>query len=75
MIIYENNKRGFFDDIRNNVIADNIETAFRVHNINHNNLREHISWSNSLNFMRNVLDDSEISDECKLAIEYQVPLW
>ena len=74
MIIYENNKRGFFDDIRNNVIADNIETAFRVHNINHNNLREHISWSNSLNFMRNVLDDSEISDECKLAIEYQVPL-
>lgn len=24
--------------------------------------------------MRNVLDDNDISDECKIAIEYQIPL-
>ena len=39
-----------------------------------NNDAEYRAWSNSLMFMRNVLDDDEISDDCSIAIEYQISL-
>ena len=74
MIIYENTKGGFIDDIRNGFIADIIEESFHKKNLSHSNKAEFKSWSNSLMFMRNVLDDNEISDDCSLAIEYQIPL-
>ena len=74
MIIYENTKGGFIDDIRNGFIADKIQESFKSHNLSHNNEAEYRAWSNSLMFMRSVLDDNEISDDCSLAIEYQIPL-
>ena len=74
MIIYENTKGGFIDDIRNGFIADIIEESFHKKNLSHSNKAEFKAWSNSLMFMRNVLDDNEISDDCSLAIEYQIPL-
>lgn len=74
MLIYQNTKGGFISDVRDNLIAYKVEDAFRKHNISHNNEAEFRSWANSLNYMRNVLDDSDISDDCNLAIEYQIPL-
>ncbi len=74
MIIYQNTKQGFIDDVKDNLIADKIEEEFRNHNINHNNIAEYRAWSNSLMYMRNVLDDNNIDKECKIAIEYQIPL-
>ena len=74
MIIYENTKGGFIDDIRNGFIADIIEESFHKKNLSHSNKAEFKAWSNSLMFMRNVLDDNEVSDDCSLAIEYQIPL-
>lgn len=74
MIIYQNTKGGFVDDVRNGEIAFKIEKEFEKHNLSHSNKAEYRSWANSLNFMRNALDDIEISDDCKLAIEYQIPL-
>lgn len=74
MLIYQNTKGGFISDVKDNLIAYKVEEEFKKHNINHNNDAEFRSWANSLNYMRNVLDDSEISDDCKLAIEYQIPL-
>lgn len=74
MIIYENTKGGFIDDIRNGFIADIIEESFHKKNLSHSNKAEFKAWSNSLMFMRNVLDDNGISDDCSLAIEYQIPL-
>lgn len=74
MLIYKNTKGGFIADVRDNMIAYKIEDAFRAHNINHNNSAEFRSWANSLQYMRNVLDDPDISDACDLAIEYQIPL-
>lgn len=74
MIIYENTKGGFINDIRNGDIADKIKESFYLNNISNNNEAEYRAWSNSLMFMRNVLDDDEISNECSLAIEYQIPL-
>lgn len=74
MIIYENTKGGFIDDIRNGDIADKIKESFYLNNISNNNEAEYRAWSNSLMFMRNVLDDDEISDDWSIAIEYQIPL-
>lgn len=74
MIVYSNTKGGFVDDVRNGIIAKKITEEFLKHNIRHNNDAEYRAWSNSLVHMRNALDDSEISDECSVAIEYQIPL-
>ncbi len=74
MIIYKNNKIGFINDVRDGLIASKIENEFSKLNFNHNNDSEYRSWANSLNFMRNAIDDSEISNDCQLAIEYQIPL-
>lgn len=74
MIIYQNTKGGFIEDVRNGYIADKIEEEFEKHNIPHSNQAEYRAWANSLMFMRNALDDNDISDDCSLAIEYQIPL-
>lgn len=74
MLIYQNTKGGFVDDVRNGYIAKKITEAFEAHNLSHNNDAEFRAWANSLQYMRNVLDDNDISDECNLAIEYQIPL-
>lgn len=74
MIIYENTKGGFIDDIRRGSIAQKVEMEFERHNIHHNNDAEYRAWSNSLMFMRNVLDDAEIDDDVDIAVEYQIPL-
>ena len=74
MIIYENTKGGFVDDVRGGNIAGIVEHAFTIHGINHNNDSEYQSWANSLVQMRNVLDDKDIPDDVSLAIEYQIPL-
>ena len=63
MIIYQNTKGGFIDDIRNGYIADKIENEFINHHLNHSNAGEYRAWANSLMFMRNVLDDNDSSSK------------
>ena len=74
MIIYENTKGGFISDIRHGNIAAKVQSEFEKQSIFHHNDAEFRAWSNSLMYMRNVIDDDEISDEVKLAVEYQIPL-
>lgn len=74
MVIYENTKGGFVDDIKHGNIAEKIQAEFEKHHIAHNNDSEYRAWRNSLLYMRNILDDTEISDGVQIAIEYQIPL-
>ena len=74
MIIYENTRGGFINDIRSGCIASKVESAFELHGIHHNNDAEFRAWANSLLFMRNVLDDDAIPEDISLAVEYQIPL-
>lgn len=74
MIIYENTKAGFVNDVREGDIAQKIQNEFERHGLAHNNDAEFMSWQNSLLQMRNVLDDGDIADDVMLAVEYQVPL-
>lgn len=74
MIVYEDSKRGFVEDVKSNCIADRIADKIREHEINAGQEREYVSWQNSLQFMRNIVDDNEIDDDVKIAIEYSIPL-
>ena len=74
MVIYENTRGGFINDIRTGSIASKVQDSFERHGIHHNNDAEFRAWGNSLMYMRNVLDDDEIPEDAALAIEYQIPL-
>lgn len=74
MIIYENTRGGFINDIRTGSIATKVQNAFERHGIHHNNDAEYRAWGNSLMFMRNVLDDDDIPEDVSLAVEYRIPL-
>ena len=74
MIIYENTKGGFVDDVRAGTIANRVQAEFERHGFLHHNDPEYRAWSNSLMFMRNVLDDDALPDDVSLAVEYQIPL-
>ena len=74
MIIYQNTKGGFVNDVRSGSIASKVEAEFENHGFHHNNDPEFRAWSNSLMFMRNVLDDDAIPNDVSLAVEYQIPL-
>ena len=73
MIVYNNNKRQFVEDVRNNDIATKILSLIRASGLNAGQDREFLSWQNSMQFMRNIVDDRDIDDEVQIAIEYNIP--
>lgn len=73
MIIYSNTKSDFANDVILNQISDKILQRFKDNNISGGMDAEYRSWQNSLNFMKNVLDDKDIPDDVEVAIEYQIP--
>ena len=74
MIVYNNHKRQFIDDVKNNSIADKILDAIRSKGLNAGHEKEYSSWQNSMQFMRNIVDDPDIDDEIQICIEYNIPL-
>lgn len=74
MLVYQGNVRQFNEDVINNVIADKIKDEFLKHNIINNNESEYRSWENSLRCMQLIVGNNAIDEECKLAIEYRIPL-
>lgn len=73
MIVYSANKRMFVQDVRSGIIATKILNLIRERGLNAGQEREFESWHNSMNFMRNIVDDSEIDDDVQIAIEYNIP--
>lgn len=73
MIVYNATKEQFNNDVKYNLISDKILKMLQDANIHAGEETEYRSWQNSLNFMRNILDDEEIPNECEIAIEYQIP--
>ena len=73
MIVYNGTKRVFVEDVRNNVIADKILSLVRERGLAAGQEREFASWQNSMQFMRNIVDDADIADDVQIAIEYNIP--
>lgn len=74
MIIYRATKKQFVDDVFNDTIADNIDSAFVEHLGRHTSPNEVRSWHNSMQYMYKVVNIPELPDEVGVAIEYQIPL-
>lgn len=73
MIVYNANKGQFVQDVKTNVIATKILTLIRERGLNAGQDREFASWQNSMQFMRNIVDDADIDDDVQIAIEYNIP--
>lgn len=73
MIVYNDTLEKFKSDVILNLISDRILQKMAEANIHGGQDAEFRSWQNSLNFMKNVLDDNEIPNDSNVAIEYQVP--
>lgn len=73
MIIYSATKQQFKEDVVLNRISDLIRNNFEEHDILGGTASEYRSWQNSLHFMRDVIDDTEIPEDVMIAIEYQIP--
>lgn len=74
MIVYSANKKLFVQDVKSGVIAPKILQLIRDRGLNAGQEREFESWHNSMKFMRDIVDDSEIDDDVQIAIEYNIPL-
>ena len=73
MIVYNADKGSFVQDVRENLIADKILKLIREKGLNAGQENEFNAWQNSMQFMRNIVDDPEIDDDVQVAIEYNIP--
>ena len=73
MIVYSATKGEFNNDVIMNRISGIILDNLRAKHISGGQNPEFNSWQNSLQFMRNVIDDRELPDDVNIAIEYQIP--
>ena len=74
MLIYSKTKAEFMNDMDDDVLVKELEDAIREKMHRKTSLGEIRSWENSLKEMYMVLNSSDISNTCGIAIEYNVPL-
>jgi DUF2075 family protein len=74
MLVYESTKGNFTDDVLSGDIAEKIKEKLHEHGIEDNNPREFNAWNNSMRFMKDVLEDNAIPQDCEVSIEYEIPL-
>ena len=73
MIVYKKSKREFIDDVRQDRLAEGIRESVKRYLVRETPKSEFDSWRNSGVYMRTVFENSDIADDCNVAIEYQIP--
>ena len=73
MIVYNGTKQLFVEDVRRGCIDTKILNLIREKGLIGGQEREVESWHNSMQFMRNIVDDPDIADDVQIAIEYNIP--
>ena len=72
MIVYEATKAEFVDSVFSGSITDEIYEMYQQ-KIGKSGKSQIMSWENSMQYMYRVLEDSEIPDDCGVAIEFTIP--
>lgn len=72
MIVYEATKGEFVDSVFSGSITDEIYDMYQQ-KIGKSGKSQIMSWENSMQYMYRVLEDSEIPDDCGIAIEFTIP--
>ena len=73
MIVYEGIKENFIEDVNLGLIADKIREKYIEVLRRKPSAPEFNSWKNSMQYMRGVLDDTDIPSNMGIAIEYNIP--
>jgi DUF2075 family protein len=74
MRVYVADKTKFLYHVKNNLIGDEILSAFERIVGHTTGISERRSWEASMQYMQNIVDDPEIPDDAGVAIEYTLPL-
>ncbi len=72
MIVYEATKGEFVNSVFSGSITDEIYEIYQQ-KIGKSGKSQIMSWENSMQYMYRVLEDSEIPDDCGVAIEFTIP--
>lgn len=72
MIIYESTKESFLNSVTNDSITDDIYQIYQK-KLGKSPKAQIRSWTNSMEYMYKVLNDSEIPDNAGVAIEFTIP--
>lgn len=73
MLVYTSTKREFIRHVAEDEVADRILSALRKGGRSGVSPQEVASWRNSLQYMRNVLDDRHIPDDVGVSLEFRIP--
>lgn len=73
MIIYRNTLGEFRNHVTLNMMQSLLLDTLREKGLSGGSPSEVASWNNSLHFMKDALEDPEISPECEVAVEYNIP--
>lgn len=73
MIIYSSTKKGFIDDVLGGYIDSKILESYVRETGHTTSSQEQESWRNSMQYMKNVIDDPEIPENSGIAVEYKIP--
>lgn len=73
MLIYAADKSQFVQHVRGNHIDERILENMEMAGLGGVSPSEVASWRHSMQYMKNVLEDSAIPDDAGVAIEYQIP--
>lgn len=72
MIVFQSTKQDFCDSVLSGSITEKIERVYKS-KIGKSPESQTRSWRNSMQYMRTVLEDSDIPNECGVAIEFTIP--
>ena len=73
MIIYENIKKGFLNDVESGEYVNKVKFAMENKMHRHSGKSEVNSWMNSLRAMSIIIQDKNIPEDAGIAIEYNIP--
>jgi DUF2075 family protein len=73
MIVYQNSKGQFLEDVFSNNIENIIHDFYKTKLNKHSQKNEIQSWRESMQYMDRILRDHTIPDDCGVSIEYQIP--
>lgn len=73
MIIYSGTLLQFRHEVVFNLLPDIIKSELKAKGLSGGSESEIRAWNNSLNFIKNVLEDDYFDDYCQVAIEYNIP--
>lgn len=73
MLVYSSTKQEFIRHVQTDQVSDLIMDSLRQQGRGGVSPNEVRSWRNSLQYMRNVLDDPHIPDDVGVALEFSIP--